>query len=125
MISTIGVSQVFVSTDLSFLCMTPEMLERISTNLIPVIAHDRAGFGSALVSVGFIVLTLALWGFRKGERWIWNTFAIGALPAFTAGIGTHFYIGYTSFIHLLPVYFLVGFYLVGLVLSYPFLKGKK
>ncbi|MCM3693649.1 dihydroorotate dehydrogenase [Neobacillus niacini] len=123
-ISTIGVSKVFVSTDLNFLCMSPQMLDSISNNLIPVIAHDRAGFGSALVSVGLLILMLSLWGFRKGERWIWNTLAIGALPAFIAGIGTHLYIGYTTFIHLLPVYFLVFLYLVGLVLSYPFLKRK-
>jgi len=123
-ISTIGVTNVFVSTDLSFLCMSPQMLDSISNNLIPVIAHDRAGFGSALISVGLLVLMLALWGFRKGERWIWNTLAIGALPAFIAGIGTHIYIGYTTFIHLLPVYFLIILYLIGLVLSYPFLKMK-
>jgi dihydroorotate dehydrogenase len=123
-ISTIGVSKVFVSTDLEFLCMSPQMLDQISSNLIPVIAHDRAGFGSALVSVGLLILMLSLWGFRKGERWIWNTLAIGALPAFIAGIGTHLYIGYTDFIHLIPVYFLVILYLLGLGLSYPFLKKK-
>ncbi|MFD1851417.1 dihydroorotate dehydrogenase [Oceanobacillus bengalensis] len=123
-ISTIGVTNVFVSTDLSFLCMSPQMLDNISSNLIPVIAHDRAGFGSALVSVGLLVLMLSLWGFRQGERWVWNTLALGALPAFIAGIGTHFYIGYTTFTHLLPVYFLVIVYLLGLVFSYPFLKKK-
>ncbi|WP_430786786.1 hypothetical protein VBD025_14725 [Virgibacillus flavescens] len=121
-ISTIGVSNVFVSTDLTFLCMTPQMLDNLSNNLIPVIAHDRAGFGSALISVGLLVLMLSLWGFRRGERWVWNTLALGALPAFAAGIGTHMFIGYTSFIHLLPVYFLVILYVFGLVLTYPFLK---
>lgn len=123
-ISTIGVSKVFVATDLSFLCMSPQMLNNISNNLIPVIAHDRAGFGSALISVGLLVLMISLWGFRKGERWIWNTLCLGALPAFMAGIGTHIYIGYTTFIHLLPVYFLIVLYLLGLILSYPFLKMK-
>ncbi|MFL0364886.1 dihydroorotate dehydrogenase [Pseudobacillus sp. 179-B 2D1 NHS] len=123
-ISTIGASKVFVPTDLSFLCMSSQMLDRISNNLIPLIAHDRAGFGSALVSVGLLVLMISLWGFRKGEQWVWNTLAAGALPAFIAGIGTHIYIGYTTFIHLLPVYFLVILYVFGLVLSYPFLKRK-
>lgn len=121
-ISIIGVTNVFISTDVSFLCMSPQMIDTLSNNLIPVIAHDRAGFGSALVSVGMLVLMISLWGFRKGESWIWNTLAIGALPAFIAGIGTHFYIGYTTFIHLLPVYFLIILYFTGLVLSYPFLK---
>ncbi|MEH7491500.1 dihydroorotate dehydrogenase [Neobacillus niacini] len=124
-ISTIGVSKVFVSTDLSFLCMSPQMLDRISDKLIPVIAHDRAGFGSALISVGLLVLMISLWGFRKGESWVWNTLATGALPAFIAGIGTHLFIGYTTFIHLLPVYILIIVYLSGLVLSYPFLKMKE
>jgi dihydroorotate dehydrogenase len=104
--------------------MSPQMLGSISNHLIPVIVHDRAGFGSALVSVGLLILMISLWGFRKGERWIWNTLAIGALPAFIAGIGTHIFIGYTTFIHLLPVYFLVILYLLGLVLSYRFLKMK-
>ncbi|PKR85655.1 dihydroorotate dehydrogenase [Heyndrickxia camelliae] len=123
-ISTIGISNVFVSTDLRFLCMSPQMLDRVSDHLIPVIAHDRAGFGSSLISVGSLVLMLSLWGFRKGERWIWNTLTLGALPAFIAGIGTHFYIGYTTPIHLFPVYFLVLLYMLGIVFSYPFLKTK-
>lgn len=105
--------------------VTSNVRESISNNLIPVIAHDRAGFGSALISVGLLVLMISLWGFRKGESWVWNTLATGALPAFIAGIGTHLFIGYTTFIHLLPVYFLVIVYLLGLVLSYPFLKMKE
>ncbi|AJD92837.1 hypothetical protein JMA_35200 [Jeotgalibacillus malaysiensis] len=121
-ITIIGMTGVFVATDLGYLCVTPEMLQAVNERLIPVIAHDRAGFGSALISVGLMVLLLALWGFREGAAWVWNTIAIGALPAFTAGIATHFVIGYTTFIHLLPVYLLVIIYVAGLTLSYPFLK---
>ncbi|MFC6334171.1 dihydroorotate dehydrogenase [Paenibacillus septentrionalis] len=123
-ISTIGVTHVFVTTDLLYICMSPEMLDEMNRNLIPVIAHDRAGFGSALISVGLLVLMISLWGFRKGERWVWNSLAVGALPAFIAGIGTHFYIGYTTFIHLLPVYVLVVLYVLGLALSYSYLKKR-
>ncbi|MFC7063437.1 dihydroorotate dehydrogenase [Halobacillus seohaensis] len=118
----IGVTNVFVPTDVTFLCATPEMLQSVNNRLIPVIAHDRAGFGGALVSVGILVFLLALWGFREGEGWVWNTLAIGAPPAFIAGIATHFVIGYTSFYHLLPAYLLVVIYGLGLVLSYPYLK---
>ncbi|KGX85229.1 dihydroorotate dehydrogenase [Pontibacillus marinus] len=121
-ISTIGTTGVFVSTDLVYLCTTPEMLQSINDRLIPVIAHDRAGFGTALISVGLLVLMTTLWGFREGEKWIWNTLAIGAPPAFIAGLGTHFVIGYTSFIHLLPAYFLVVLYIIGLVYAKPFLN---
>ncbi len=120
----IGMTNVFVPTDLTFICATPDMLQSLNERLIPVIAHDRAGFGGALVSVGVLVLLIALWGFREGEGWVWNTLAIGAPPAFIAGIATHFVIGYTSFYHLLPAYFLIVIYVLGLAFSYPFLKRK-
>ncbi|MER2108400.1 MAG: dihydroorotate dehydrogenase [Solibacillus sp.] len=123
-ISFIGITKVFVTTDIRFLCMDMATLQAISDRLVPVIAHDRAGFGSALISIGILVLCLSLWGFRAGERWLWYTLFIGALPAFSAGIGTHFAIGYTSFIHLLPLYFLALLYLIGLVLSYCYLTQQ-
>lgn len=123
-ISSIGITGVFIATDIAYLCMSAEMINAFNDKLIPVIAHDRAGFGSCLITIGLLVFMVALWGYRRGERWVWNTFAFGALPAFIAGIGTHFAIGYTTFIHLLPVYFLVLLYISGLVLSYSYLKRK-
>ncbi len=119
-ITYIGVTSVFVSTDLIYICMPPEMLQAFNENLIPVIAHDRAGFGSALLSVGLLVLMLSLWGFHQGNRWVWWTYLLGGLPAFIAGIYIHFAIGYTNFIHLLPAYFALFLFFLGLVLSYRF-----
>jgi dihydroorotate dehydrogenase len=123
-ISMVGVTQVFVPTDISYLCMPPDMLNEFNERLIPVIAHDRAGFGSALFSVGLLVLMLALWGIREGESWVWWTFTIGAIPAFAAGIATHFIIGYTNFFHLLPAYFALLLYVIGVVSTAPFLLKR-
>lgn len=123
-ISAIGASSVFVPTDLSYLCLTPEALNEFNERLIPVIAHDRAGFGSALLSVGLLVLMLALWGIREGERWVWRTFAIGAIPAFLSGIATHFFIAYTDFIHLLPAYFAFILYVIGVISTAPLLLKR-
>lgn len=124
-ISSIGVSNVFVATDLLYLCMPPEMLDSFNDKLISVIAHDRAGFGSALLSVGFLVLMLSLWGFQQGNKWVWWTLLFGGLPAFIAGIWIHFAIGYTTFIHLLPAYFALFLYFIGLLMSYPFFHKKE
>ncbi|MCH1624844.1 dihydroorotate dehydrogenase [Fredinandcohnia quinoae] len=124
-ISLIGVSNVFVSTDILYLCMPPEMLDSFNDKLISVIAHDRAGFGSALLSVGFLVLMLSLWGFQQGNRWVWWTLLFGGFPAFIAGIWIHFAIGYTTFIHLLPAYFALFLYVIGLLMSYPFFHKKE
>lgn len=120
-ISSIGATSVFVPTDIGYICMTPEQMYGITEKLVPVIAHDRAGFGSALLSVGLLVLMLSLWGFHQGEKWVWRTFLIGGIPAFCAGILTHFIIGYTTFIHLLPAYFALFLFIMGLILSKDFL----
>ncbi|WP_430517028.1 dihydroorotate dehydrogenase [Bacillus infantis] len=119
-ISAIGATGVFVQTDIGYICMTPEQMNNLNERLIPLIAHDRAGFGSALFSVGLLVLMTALWGFRQGEKWVWRMLLIGGIPAFAAGILTHFYIGYTTFFHLFPAYFAFGLYIAGLVLTRRF-----
>ncbi|MBN9654306.1 dihydroorotate dehydrogenase [Halobacillus sp. GSS1] len=123
-ISYIGVTGVFIPTDITYLCMPPELIENFNDRLIPVIAHDRAGFGSALFSVGSLVLMSALWGYHQGKRWFWWMFLIGGVPAFAAGIFVHIMIGYTAFIHLLPAYIALLFYVGGLVLSYRYLMSK-
>lgn len=119
-ISIIGVSGVFVPTDLTYICMTPEQLNEINERLIPVIAHDRAGLGSSLISVGLLVLMLSLWGFQQGQKWVWYTFLIGGIPAFSAGIVIHFAIEYTSVVHILPAYFALLLFVIGLVFSKDF-----
>jgi dihydroorotate dehydrogenase len=124
-ISTIGMNGVFVPEDLMFFSLTPEQISAFNEKLIPLIAHDRAGFGGALISEGFLLLTIALWGYKEGAKWIWWTLAFGGLPGFLTGIGTHFMIGYDNHYHLSPAYLLFVFYLVGLIYSYPYLCGIK
>ncbi|WP_108670643.1 dihydroorotate dehydrogenase [Peribacillus acanthi] len=123
-ITIIGMTYIFIPTDLLYLCMSAEQISFLNDRLIPVIAHDRAGFGSALISVGLLVLMISLWGFREGEKWVWNALFLGGLPAFISGISVHISIGYTSFVHLLPAYFACLLYIIGLILSYNFLKNK-
>ncbi|MFS0558617.1 dihydroorotate dehydrogenase [Brevibacillus sp. 179-C9.3 HS] len=120
-ISIIGVTGVFVSSDLVFLCVSADTLQSYNDRLIPVIAHDRAGFGGALVSNGLAVLLISLWGLRRGEAWIWWTLFLAGIPGFVSGIGIHFTVGYVDFIHLLPAYVAVILFLVALVLLKPYL----
>ncbi|GGI13869.1 dihydroorotate dehydrogenase [Gottfriedia solisilvae] len=124
LISIIGMTTTFVETDLAYLCISPSQIDQFNLNLIPVISHDRAGFGGSLVSVGLLVLMISLWGFQQGKRWIWWTLLFGSLPAFITAIGVHILIGYTDFIHLLPPIVALLLLIGGLVTSYQFFHLK-
>jgi dihydroorotate dehydrogenase len=125
-ISIVGITHVFVPQDLTYLCATPAMLNEINERLLPLIAHDRAGFGGALFSDAIAMLTIALWGINQGQRWLWWTFLLGGLPGFVAGVSVHLTIGYTDFVHLLPAYFAMMLYVLGLIFLYPYLmRGQE
>jgi dihydroorotate dehydrogenase len=124
-ISLVGITHVFVPQDLDYLRSTPEELSRLNPRLLPLIAHDRAGFGGALLSDALALLGAALWGIRQGERWLWWTIALGGLPGFAAGFGVHLAIGYRDFVHLLPAYAAFALYVAGIVLLYPYMMRKK
>jgi hypothetical protein len=67
----VGMTSVFVPQDLTYLGVTPEELHAESSRLIPLIAHDRAGFGGAIATCGVLVV-LCVWYGRpgaSGRRW--------------------------------------------------------
>ena len=121
MISTIGVTRVFVPEDLDFMQTTAEALRSANPRLVPLVAHDRATFGGMLLASGWVFLLPALWGFRKGSTWLWWTYLASGLPAYLAAIGVHFAVGYTNPMHLLPAFSGFGVFVLGLTLSYPYL----
>lgn len=123
-IAGVGVTDVFVKADLAFLGTTPESLNDANPRLISLIAHDRAGFGGALLCDAIAILIIALWGIGQGERWIWWTLLIGGAPGFYAGLSVHYGIGYVDFIHLLPAFVAVFLYIAGLILLYPYMMRK-
>jgi hypothetical protein len=121
-ICVVGMTSLFVPTDLAFMHTTRSVLARASPHLIPVLAHDRAYFGGTLIVNGMIWMLAALWGFDRGVRWIWWMFALCGLTGFAAAIAVHFGVGYTDTGHLLPVYFGLTLYIAGLACSYGYLN---
>ena len=123
-IASVGVSSVFVHTDLMYLRTTQETLAHLSHHLVPVIAHDRAGFGGALFADGVAMTIATLRGFERGAKWLWWTLLASGIPGFGATISIHFAIGYTTFIHLPPVYFAAALYILGLSFSFEYLNDR-
>src|SRR5262249_21201741 len=55
-IQFLGMTSVFVATDLTFMGLNRADLNAINMRLIPLIAHDRAGFGGAVATCGVLLL---------------------------------------------------------------------
>jgi hypothetical protein len=106
-IAIFGMTTVFVPSDLRFIGLDVRSLARISPSLIPVISHDRAGFGGGLCSIGSLLLFMA----RCAElnRNFVEIVAVMGCAGFGGAIGVHFVVGYVDFFHLLPAF--LGFLL--------------
>jgi hypothetical protein len=120
-ISVIGVTHVFVHEDLEFMRTTADALTAADPRLVPLVAHDRATLGGMLLAAGWMFLLPALWGFRRGSRWLWWSSLGAGVIAYTAALGVHYAVGYLSVKHLFPAFGGLALMLVGLMLSYPFL----
>ena len=110
----VGMTDVFVDTDLAFIGVDAAELHRINPRLVPLIAHDRAGFGGGLCCVGLVVFA-CVWC-SPITRSLWQALAFSGTVGFGTAIAVHPLIGYNDFIHVGPaVAGGVGFWL-GLLL---------
>lgn len=122
-IAIVGVTSVFVPEDLEFMETTAEALGAAGPRLVPLIAHDRASFGGMIVASGLCFLGIALWGFRRGARWVWWTLLLAGIPGYAFAIGVHFVVGYENLWHLTPAFAGLAAFIVAQVLSYPYLAA--
>lgn len=115
-IMIVGMTTIFVPQDLDYMNITVCGIEKINTNLKPLIAHDRAAFGGGLATIGLLYFFII----RRSEPTVnlWQIIALSMAVGFSTAIGVHFYIGYTSFTHLLPAYFGAATSAIGLLMTY-------
>ncbi len=97
------------------------IVSNLNTFRVPLCS--AVGFGGALIGSGLAVALIAMWGFRRGERWVWWTLLTGFVAGTLPALAVHYAIGYTTFIHLLPVYVLMMATVAALVLSRPYLTA--
>jgi hypothetical protein len=101
-ILVLGATEVFVAEDLAFMGVTRGELDRVNPRLVPLIAHDRAGFGGGLLTAGLLVLACGWWA-RPG-RGFHQAIVLAGSAGFGCAIGTHFVEGYRNTVHLLPAF---------------------
>jgi hypothetical protein len=115
-ILTVGMTAVFVPSDLVYMGVGVGDLRTLNPRLVPLIAHDRAGFGGALLASG-VALTMCVW-YGRPTRALWQALLLAGIAGFTPAIGVHFAIGYTDALHLAPAVMGAVLYTVGLLLTF-------
>jgi hypothetical protein len=115
-IMIVGMTTVFVPQDLKFMGLNAVQLRDINSNLIPLIAHDRAGFGGGICSCGIVVL-FCVWCARP-SRSLWQVLCVAGAAGFAAAIGIHPIVGYNDLGHLAPAIIGAVIFIIGLALSY-------
>ena len=115
-IMTVGITSVFVPQDLQFMKLSSSDLHGINSRLVPLLAHDRAGFGGAICTAGVIAF-FSVWCARP-SRSLWQVLCCAAVVAFASALGVHIVVGYDDLSHLAPA--MMGAVLVaaGLVLTF-------
>lgn len=99
-IMAVGMTTVFVPQDLQFMGLLADDLRGLNPRLVPLIAHDRAGFGGGLCATGIATLFCA-WCVRPSES-LWQMLCFSGTAGFATAIGVHPAVGYNDLSHLAP-----------------------
>jgi hypothetical protein len=112
----VGMTVVFVPQDIAFLGLKAADLHGINERLVPLIAHDRAGFGGALCCCG-ATLAFCIW-FGRPSPQLWRTLVMVGAIGFGTAIGVHPAIGYNDAVHLTPAVVGACLYAAGLFFTF-------
>lgn len=116
-IVTIGTAVVFVPQDLDFIGLGRADLDAIDPRLVPLIAHDRAGFGGGLTVAGLLVMGVVYRA--RPSRGLWEALLIAGCAGFGAAIGVHLLVGYVDLTHLGPAVLGALLFAAGIALVRP------
>jgi hypothetical protein len=120
-ILAVGMTCVFVPQDLTYLGLDVGDLHALNPRLVPLIAHDRAGFGGAVCCCG-LALLFGIW-YGRPSRSLWQVLGLAGLVGFGTAIGVHPAVGYNDPVHLAPAMLGAALYLLGLLLTYRPMTG--
>ena len=117
----LGSTVVFVPQDITYLGFSAAQLNAINPHLVPLIAHDRAGFGGGLASCGLTVLMI-VWKTRPSLA-LWQALLVSGITGFGCAIGVHYPMGYLIPSHLAPAWTGAVIYAVGIGCLFPTSQG--
>jgi len=113
----VGVTVTFVPEDLAFMGLSVARLREINPRLVPLMAHDRAGFGGGVLTMGLTTF-LCLW-LARPSRHLYQAVAAAGTFSLAAALGVHGFVGYTDLGHLAPALGGLLLLVVGMSLGWP------
>jgi hypothetical protein len=116
-IVTLGTFVVFVPQDLVYIGLDRQALEALNPHLVPLIAHDRVGFGAGLLTIGTLVIGCIAAG--RLSRSLWQALLAAGSIGFGAAIGIHGLVGYLDASHVGPAVAGAAVFGLGMILSRP------
>src|SRR5205807_1151171 len=112
---------VFVPQDLGYLGLSVGEMRALNPRLVPLLAHDRAGFGGAVCCCG-LALFVCVWCGTPSPGF-WRVLALVGLVGFGTAVGVHPAVGYNDAAHLAPAVLGALTYLAGLALTFRPMSG--
>ena len=104
---------------------TPAQIRTFSPDLYEYISHLHVAVSGFIIALGVVVMALAWYGIRKGERWaLWTAF-LGPVIAVGVAVPLHFPYGIATIGHLGLIYLDALILVVGTVLASAGLRKRE
>ena len=104
---------------------TPAQIRTFSPDLYEYISHLQVAVSGFIIALGVVVMALAWYGIRKGERWaLWTAF-LGPVIAVGVAVPLHFPYGIATIGHLGLIYLDAMILVVGTVLASAGLRKRE
>ncbi len=97
---------------------TASQIRSFSPDLYEYISHLQVAVSGFFIALGVVVIALAYYGIRKGERWALLTAFLGPVIAVAVALPLHFPYGIGTIGHLGLIYLDALILLAGTVLAY-------
>jgi hypothetical protein len=97
---------------------TPAQIRTFSPDLYEYISHLQVALSGFIIALGVVVIALAWYGIRKGERWALLSAFVGPVIAVAVALPLHFPYGIGTIGHLGLIYLDALILVVGTALAY-------
>jgi hypothetical protein len=102
---------------------TPDQIMAFSENLYHYISHLQVALSGFIIAIGVAVISLAVFGIRRGERWaLWTAF-LAPVVAVVIALPLHYPYHFATWGHLGLIYLDAVILLIGIIVSYRAMKA--